>query len=124
MSLRLLSWVPLVLALSSCGTMTAIKDGTVAGVGKMGEGIGNGFDKVAGIATSPFKPGVPVVEARQDEWKELQSGHERALAYQEKQRRRRSFWIFGPPVDFEEPELPDLEDGGGVMDNGLLPPKD
>ncbi len=99
--------------------MTAIKDGTVAGVSRMGEGIGSGFGKVTDLATSPFKPGVPVVEARQDEWKELPSGHERALAYQEKQRQRR-FWIFGPPVDFEEPELPD---DVGSTEISLLPEK-
>lgn len=119
MPLRSFSWIPLVLALSSCGTMTAIKDGTVAGVRKTGEGIGSGFNKVTDLATSPFKPGVPVVEAREDDWEKVPTGHERALAYQEKQRQRR-FWLFGPPVDFEEPELPD---GVGSTDAGLLPEK-
>jgi hypothetical protein len=108
MSLRIFSWVPLVLALSSCGTMTAIKEGTVAGV-----------DKVTDLATAPFKPGVPVVEARPDDWKELKSGEQMALAYQEKQRQRR-FWLFGPPVDFEEPELPD---DAGSTEISLLPEK-
>ncbi len=119
MSLRLFSWLPLALFLSSCSTMTAIKDGTVSGVGKMGEGIGNGFGKVTDLATAPFKPGVPVVEARPDDWKEQQSGEEMALAYQEKQRRKR-FWLFGPPVDFEEPELPD---DVGSTEISLLPEK-
>ncbi|BCX50409.1 hypothetical protein HAHE_43170 [Haloferula helveola] len=120
--MRLLLPTLLVAGLSSCGTMNTIKDGTVAGFSKVGEGMSNGFDKVAEVTTSPFRPGVPVVEARQDEWEELQSGHDRALAYQAEQRRRRGFWIFGGSVDFEEPELPDS--GGGVMDTGLLPPKD
>jgi hypothetical protein len=100
--------------------MNQIKDGTLAGTRKVGEGIGSGFQSVAGLATSPFRPGLPIVEARPNEWEKLPSGHERALAYQEKQRQRR-FWLFGPPADFEEPELP--EAGGDAGAFSLLPPK-
>jgi hypothetical protein len=100
--------------------MTEIKDDTVAGAHKVGGGIGSGFSKLTELASSPFRPGVPVVEPRQNEWEKLPSGHERALAYQEQQRQRR-FWLFGPPVDFEEPELPDI--GGGAATSSLLPPK-
>lgn len=135
MILRLLSSVPLALALCSCGTMDTLKEGTTAsvekvgdslgkvgdGFGKVGDGFGHGFQRVAGLASSPFKPRVPVVEARPDAWQKLPSGHERALAYQEKQRQRR-FWLFAPPVDFQEPELPELSTEPTTA--GLLPPKD
>ncbi|MEM1085512.1 MAG: hypothetical protein AAGI48_15475 [Verrucomicrobiota bacterium] len=90
--------------------------GIGSGVSKMGEGIGNGFGKVADLTTSPFRPAVPVVEAREDDLKELESGEDKALAYQ----RNNGFWsFFGGPVDFEEPTLPD---DGGAIDGGLLPP--
>lgn len=95
----------------SCGTMKSMTSATV-------EGLGKGFDRVAGIATSPFEPRVPVVEAREESLRELPLGHEQALAYQKTQKQHRNFWIFGPPVDFQEPELPDE---GGLVDGGLLP---
>jgi hypothetical protein len=96
-----------VFSLVGCGTVTGLKDKTMAGVGK-----------VTDLAKSPFKPGVPVVEAREDDWKELPSGRDRAMAYQ----RERRFWLFGPPADFEEPELPELADesANSLL---LLPPK-
>ena len=62
--------------------------------------------------------GLKVVEVREKDLKELPSGHERALAYRNE--KRRGFWIFGGPVDFQEPALPDP---GSEMDGSLLPPK-
>jgi hypothetical protein len=62
--------------------------------------------------------GLKVVEAREKDLKDLPSGHERALAYRNE--RKRGFWIFGGPVDFEEPVLPE---SGTEMDGSLLPPK-
>lgn len=111
------------LALSSCGSMENLKTSATGGVSKMGEGlgkvgsgIGSGFEKVAAFTTSPFRPGVPVVEAREDALKELPSGHDQAVAYQQRQR---GFWGFLGPIDFKEPALP--EDSGSI-DGGLLPP--
>ena len=97
--------------LSSCG---AIKQGTASSVSKMG----NGFERIADLTTSPFRPGLPVVEAREGDMRELESGHDRALAYQAEQRRKRGWWIFGGPVDFEEPALPEI---GDSAEASLLP---
>lgn len=111
------------LLMASCGSMNSVKTGTTAGIGKVGEGfgkvgsgIGSGFGKVAEFTMSPFGPRVPVVEAREDALKELPSGQEQAIAYQQKQN---SFWSFLGPISFKEPALPD---DGGAMDGGLLPP--
>jgi len=114
------------LMLSSCGTMDTIKTGTLSSVSKVGSGfskvgqsVGDGFGKVAEVTTSPFKPGLPVVEAREQDLKELPTGHDQAIAYQAEQRRRRGWWIFGGGVDFEEPSLPDDPMNAEA---GLLPP--
>ena len=90
-----------------------------SGFSKVGGSVGDGFGKVADVATSPFKPGLPVVEARESDLKEMPSGQEQALAYQQEQQRRRGWWIFGGAVDFEEPTLPDSPVNA---DAGLLPP--
>jgi hypothetical protein len=106
--------------------MNSIKTGAVtsvskvgSGFSKVGESVGSGFGKVTDVATSPFKPGLPVVEAREEDLRKLPTGHERALAYQQEQQRRRGWWIFGGAVDFEEPSLPD---GPMNAEAGLLPP--
>jgi hypothetical protein len=77
--------------------------------------------KFADMDLPDFIPGrgVKVVDVREKDLRELPSGQERALAY--KKERRRGFWIFGGPVDFKEPNLP--EPGTG-MDGSLLPPRD
>jgi hypothetical protein len=62
--------------------------------------------------------GLKVVEVREKDLKDLPSGHERAIAYRNE--RKKGFWIFGGPVDFEEPVLP--EDDSGI-DGSLLPPR-
>jgi hypothetical protein len=62
--------------------------------------------------------GLKVVEVREKDLKDLPTGHERAIAYRNE--RKRGFWIFGGPVDFEEPDLP--EDDSGI-DGSLLPPR-
>jgi hypothetical protein len=62
--------------------------------------------------------GLKVVEVREKDLKDLPTGQERAIAYRNE--RKRGFWIFGGPVDFEEPTLP--EDGSGI-DGSLLPPR-
>jgi hypothetical protein len=62
--------------------------------------------------------GLKVVEVREKDLKDLPTGQERAIAYRNE--RKRGFWIFGGPVDYEEPTLP--EDGSGA-DGSLLPPR-
>jgi hypothetical protein len=62
--------------------------------------------------------GLKVVEVREKDLKDMPTGQERATAYRNE--RKRGFWIFGGPVDFEEPMLP--EDGSGA-DGSLLPPR-
>ena len=62
--------------------------------------------------------GLKVVEVREKDLKDLPTGRERAIAYRNE--RKSGFWIFGGPVDFEEPALP--EDGSGI-DGSLLPPR-
>ncbi|GAA5481031.1 hypothetical protein [Haloferula sargassicola] len=116
--------VPAILAgaLSSCGTMQSISSATSNGVDKLGKSLDSGFNKVASVATSPFKPGIPVVEARPEDFEKVQTGHDQAIAYQNAQRQRRSsLWgLFSGPADFEEPALPEMNDAS--FDGGLLPP--
>lgn len=125
MSFQTLALLPVLGAalLSSCATMKSVSSATTSGVGKMGEAVGSGFGKLADAATSPFKPGIPVVEARPEDFREVPTGHDQAIAYQRKQDQRRGLWdrLFSGPVDFEEPALPD--DTDAVLDAGLLPPK-
>ena len=63
-------------------------------------------------------PSVQVVKVREKDLKELPTGHERALAFENQ--RKRGFWIFGGPVDFREPTLPEP---GSTLDGSLLPPR-
>ncbi len=69
-------------------------------------------------------PKIKIVEVREKDLKELPTGHERALAFQNSQNsqntKRSRFWIFGGPVDFKEPTLPA---DGCETDGTLLPPK-
>lgn len=104
------------LLFASCGSMKDVTAGASNGLGKVGSGIGEGFGKVADFTMSPFRPGVPVVEAREDALRELPSGQQQAIAYQQKQN---SFWSFLGPINFKEPALPS---DPGAMDGGLLPP--
>ena len=103
-------------ALCSCGAMSEIKTGAT----KFGESIGNGFEKMADATTKPFRPGIPIAEPREKDMHELKTGREQAVAYQAEQQRRRGWFIFGGPVDFDEPALPEI---GDPVDAGLLPGK-
>lgn len=109
------------LSLSSCGTMKSITSATTGGIKKVGTGVSDGFGAVKDVAMSPFEPDIPVVEARPEDFRKLQTGQEQAIAFQRKQEERRSFWSFGGAFDFKEPTLPD--EPQGMMDGGLLPPK-
>lgn len=61
---------------------------------------------------------IRIVKAREHDLKDLPTGRERALAYQ--QSKRSGFWIFGGAVDFKEPTLPTHS---SEPDGSLLPPK-
>lgn len=81
-------------------------------------------DKVSDLsekAVETVRPtGIHVVEVREKDLKKMESGHDRALAYENT--RKRSFWFFEGPVDL--PQLPesDLQVDGGDDVNVLLPP--
>ncbi len=62
---------------------------------------------------------VPVVDVRENDLKELPSGSE--LAKLQSRSRYGSFWMFGGPADFREPDLPPP---GTLIEDGLLPPLD
>ena len=61
---------------------------------------------------------VPIVEVREKDLKQMPTGEERAIAFENQ--RKRSLWSFSGPVDFKEPALPE---GGAPADGSLLPPK-
>ena len=63
-------------------------------------------------------PKVKVVDVREKDLKVLPTGRELALAYENERKKR--FWFFGGPIDFEEPTLPEP---GAEMDGSLLPPR-
>jgi len=78
------------------------------------------FSKFSGFSLASLLPGpgVKVVQVRKKDLKELPTGRERALAFENQ--RKQGFWFFGGPVDFKEPTLPEP---GSELDGSLLPPK-
>ena len=104
--------VACVLALPSCARMSALSQ---AATSKMSE-----FSRNSLAALDRLRPGprVPVVQVRHKDLKDMPLGHDRALAYQDKQ--RNGWWFFGP-VNFKEPVLPDAS---AESTGSLLPPKD
>ena len=77
------------------------------------------LSEISDASIGKFRPaGVQVVEVREKDLKQLPTGQERALAFENT--RKRGFWLFSGPVDFKEPTLPQP---GTEMDGSLLPPK-
>jgi len=76
--------------------------------------------KISSFSLANLIPGngIKVVKVREKDLRELPTGKEKALAFQNSRKSR--FWIFGGPVDFKEPTLPEA---GSEMDGSLLPPK-
>ncbi|MGC4017437.1 MAG: hypothetical protein QM755_23425 [Luteolibacter sp.] len=105
--------VPVCLMFASCSTMHSLKDKTTAGL-----------DKVSRFSVSDLMPSrIEVVEVRQKDLKNLPTGQEKALAFENTRRQRDGggFWgFFKGPVDFKEPTLPN---NAGMMDGTLLPPR-
>jgi len=78
------------------------------------------FAKLSGFSLASLMPGpgVKVVQVRKKDLKDLPTGRERALAFENQ--RKQGFWFFGGPVDFKEPKLPE---SGSELDGSLLPPR-
>src|SRR5690606_35029828 len=99
LSLSVLSSTALIaaLGLTSCGT-----SGTPG--------------KIATFSVRDLMPAkVEVVEVREKDLKDLPLGRERALAFQNQQKKR-SFWFFGGSAVFKEPALPEP---GSELDGSL-----
>jgi hypothetical protein len=102
-------------ALASCA---AVKNATAATKAK----VSSSFAKLPDLTDTPIAsilPGqrIKVVEVREKDLKEMPTGKEKAVAYR---RGNGGFWIFGGPVDFKEPTLPEP---GAELDGSLLPPR-
>ena len=105
------------LALASCATLrkagassvTMVRNSTSAATAKL-----------TNLSITRLLPGQGprVVEVREQDLKELPTGTELAQAHEKE--RRSGFWIFGGPVDFKEPTLPEP---GAELDGSLLPPR-
>ena len=103
------------LCLISCGTISNVGKNSLAMIQKTSAAA---TSKVSELSDKIHPAGVKVVEVREKDLKELPTGQERALAFENS--RKRGFWFFGGPVDFVEPTLPEP---GAEMDGSLLPPK-
>lgn len=117
--------------LSSCATLRNAGRGSVALVKKSTSAT---VSKIASVKMPkmPSMPKMPdlhlanllpgnrvkVVEVREKDLKELPMGSE--LAKTHARERKSGFWIFGGPVDFQEPTLPEP---GAELDGSLLPPR-
>jgi hypothetical protein len=113
--------VPTILALPAAvlfGSCTAIKQG-LENTTERGYDIASN----AGITETPLARlmpagGLKVVQARQEDLMEMQSGMDRAIAH--RKQKRNLFSFFNGPVDFQEPPLPEP---GSELDGSLLPPR-
>ncbi len=96
--------------LASCSTMKAVQETAASATGKVKQ-----------FSLSDLRPArVDVVEVREKDLKEMPTGKERALAFEQK--KKRTFWSFLPGT-FKEPVLPEVSDSASD-DYSLLPPKD
>ena len=109
------------LGLVSCSTMSKVGKGSVDLVKRTTTATTDKVSSLSETAMNKIRPaGVPVVEVREKDLKEMQSGHDRAIAFENT--RKKNFWFFSGPVDFIEPELPQPAMGDEQVDI-LLPPK-
>ena len=120
-----------VVSLSSCATMRNVGKGSVAMVKNTTSATASQITSIQ-MPKMPKLPDMPdmhlanllpgnrikVVDVREEDLKEMPTGKERALAYENE--RKGGFWIFGGPVDFKEPTLPEP---GAELDGTLLPPR-
>lgn len=104
------------LALASCATLKTAGEKSVAAVKSSTSTAIAGMSDLPLVHLFPGQ-GPKVVKVRENDLKEMPTGHELAQVHA---RQRSGFWIFGGPVDFKEPTLP--ESGAG-LDGSLLPPR-
>jgi hypothetical protein len=116
--------VPLV----SCGSLKNIGQSSVTAVKKTGSATASMVKAIPtpkmpkmsmpDMGLANLMPGrrIKVVEVREKDLQEFKTGKELAQAH----KRERGFWIFGGPVDFKEPTLPEP---GSELDGSLLPPR-
>lgn len=113
-AVQILAAVILPITLPSCGSMKVVQAAK--------EKTSHGVTALADASWGRFtKPKIQVVEVREKDLKEMQSGEQQALAFENRNsRKKRAFWnIFSGPVDYKEPTLPT---SGGDLDGTLLPP--
>lgn len=105
---QLITALILAMAVSSCGTVQAVKQ-TAANAGK----------SVKDFSLADLRPKkIDVVEVRENDLKEMPLGKDQAIAFERE--RKRSFWSFALP-NFKEPTLPEINESD--VDGSLLPPK-
>lgn len=111
---RTICIIPLGCSLVCCATMKKTTAATAAKVSSYAK-----LPDLSDTRIARILPGqrVKVVEVREKDLKELPTGKEKAIAYRNG---NSGFWIFGGPVDFKEPSLPEP---GNEMDGSLLPPR-
>lgn len=112
------------LSLVSCGTLKQVGQSSMAAVKKTGSATASMVKaipkpKMPDMSLANLMPGpkIKVVDVREKDLEEFKTGKELAQAYK---RERSGFWIFGGPVDFKEPTLPEA---GSELDGSLLPPR-
>lgn len=119
-------WLPVVFAASavfglpSCAGLRSAGQNSIAAVRTSTATAFAKLPKLPDLSLANLLPGpgIKVVEVREKDLQDLPTGHERALAYESG--RKSGFWIFGGPVDFVEPILPQP---GSELDGSLLPPR-
>lgn len=115
----LLSAIAATFGLVSCATVSKVSQSSMAFVKNTTTATTSKVSSLSEMAVNKIRPNrLKVVEVREKDLKELPTGQERALAFENT--RKRGFWIFSGPVDFVEPTLPQP---GTEMDGSLLPPK-
>jgi hypothetical protein len=112
------------LALVSCGTMKQVGQSSMAAVKRTGSATASMVKAIPkptmpdmSLANLLPGPKIKVVDVREEDLEDYKTGKELAQAYK---RERSGFWIFGGPVDFKEPTLPEA---GSELDGSLLPPR-
>lgn len=110
-----LSLVATMSGLISCAAVSKVGESSAALVKNASAQV----SKFSVAAIDKVRPAqIKVVEVREKDLKEQPTGEQQALAFEKT--RKRGFWFFGGPVDFQETSLPEP---GGDMENSLLPPK-
>lgn len=116
-------------AMATLVSCTSMRDAGKSSVAAMKHSSSAAAAKVSSLAKMPKMPDfgiarllpgerIKIVEVREKDLKELPTGHELARAHAAS--RNSGFWIFGGPVDFQEPALPEP---GADLDGSLLPPR-